>query len=171
MKKTFVAILMGSDSDLPVVRDALETLEEFGVPFEVNVFSAHRSPEETVSYVKKAEAQGASVFIAAAGGAAHLPGVVAAYTTKPVIGIPILSKSLGGTDSLYSIVQMPPGIPVASVGINAAKNSALLAVQILALSDVRLAKALTAYKMKLKNNILEKNKLFREKGWKTYGIK
>ncbi len=171
MKKPFVAVLMGSDSDLPVVREALETLEEFGVPFEINVFSAHRSPEDTVSYVKSAQTRGVRVFIAAAGGAAHLPGVVAAYTTMPVIGIPILSKSLGGIDSLYSIVQMPPGIPVATVGINAAKNAALLAIQILGLSDIRLTEALSAYKVKLKKNILEKNKVFQTKGWKTYGIK
>lgn len=168
MKKTFVAVLMGSDSDLPVVRGALETMEEFNVPFEVHVFSAHRSPDDTVLYIRDSKA---SVFIAAAGGAAHLAGVIAAHTVCPVIGIPVLSKSLAGADSLYSTVQMPPGVPVATVGINASKNAALLAIQILAVSDGRLALALKAYKVKLKKSIQEKNNQLQTKGWKSYGDK
>ena len=169
MHKPSVSILMGSDSDLSVVRDALTTLEQFGIEFDVKVLSAHRSPEDTVSYVKKSDKGGILVFIAAAGGAAHLAGVVAAHTTRPVIGIPILSKSLGGADSLYSTVQMPPGVPVATVGINAAKNAAILAIQILATKDEHLAKRLKIYKQDLQKGVREKNEAIGRAGWEKYG--
>lgn len=169
MDKPKIAILMGSDSDLPVVRDALATLEQFRVPFEVRILSAHRSPDDTVAYVKKAVKNGILLFIAAAGGAAHLAGVIAAHTTIPVIGIPIQTKSLGGVDSLYSTVQMPPGVPVATVGINAAKNAALLAIQILALTNTALAKQLKLYKSKLAKGVREKNNMLSRVGWKKYG--
>ena len=169
MHKPTVAILMGSDSDLSVVRDALITLEQFGVEFDVKVLSAHRSPEDTVAFVKKSDNGGVLVFIAAAGGAAHLAGVVAAHTTRPVIGIPILSKSLGGADSLYSTVQMPPGVPVATIGINAAKNAALLAIQILAIKDEHLTKRLKVYKQDLHKGVRQKNETLAQVGWKKYG--
>ncbi len=169
MEKPKIAVLMGSDSDLPGVKDALDTLEQFHILFEVRIFSAHRSPEDTVRYVKKAEARGIRVFIAAAGGAAHLPGTVAAYTTLPVIGIPMHTKTLSGLDSLYSIVQMPPGVPVATVGISAAKNAALLAIQILALSDAHIAEKLDQYKKHLRKGVLEKNAALGRLGWRKYG--
>lgn len=169
MSKPRVAVVMGSDSDLSVVKEALSVFERFGIPFDVGVFSAHRTPEETIAHIQKMEKAGVSVFVAAAGGAAHLPGVIAAYTTKPVIGLPIYTNALQGVDSLYSIVQMPPGVPVATVGINGAKNAALLAVQILALSDTRLAKALKTYKNDLKRSVREKNAALHSMGWKKYG--
>ncbi|HRC84825.1 MAG TPA: 5-(carboxyamino)imidazole ribonucleotide mutase [Thermoanaerobaculia bacterium] len=144
-----VGILMGSDSDWPVLEDAYRTLESFGVGAEVRVLSAHRRPEEVAQYARSAAARGLSVLIAAAGGAAHLPGVVAALTHLPVIGIPVQSKDLGGLDSLLSIVQMPSGVPVATMGINRAANAALFALQILATADPRLAERLLAYKVEL----------------------
>lgn len=171
MNNPRVAVLMGSDSDLGVVKAALTTLEEFTISFDLQVLSAHRTPEDTVSYVKKMEGEGVEVFIAAAGGAAHLPGVIASYTTKPVIGIPVATPALGGVDSLYSIVQMPPGVPVATVGINAAKNAAILAVQMLAVGDDRLKKSLLLYKRDLANCVREKNRALSRAGWKKYDNK
>lgn len=142
-----VGIVMGSDSDLPVMREAAKTLEKFGLGFEVAVLSAHRTPEEAAEYARTAAARGIGVIIAGAGGAAHLPGVLAAYTTLPVIGVPLDGgKALGGVDALYSIVQMPPGVPVATVGINGARNAALLALSILALGDHGLAQALHRFR-------------------------
>lgn len=142
-----VGVIMGSDSDLPVMREALTTLEQFGVGFEVAVLSAHRTPEEAAEYAKTAAGRGLGVIIAGAGGAAHLPGVLAAYTTLPVIGVPLdAGKGLGGVDALYSVVQMPPGVPVATVGINAARNAALLAISILSLGDGRLREALRDFR-------------------------
>jgi 5-(carboxyamino)imidazole ribonucleotide mutase len=135
------------------MEQAAKMLEGFGVPYEAHAYSAHRSPELVRQYVGKAAAKGVRLFIAAAGGAAHLAGVVAAHTTMPVIGVPIESKSLKGLDSLLSTVQMPPGVPVATVGIDAATNAAILAVQCLALSDERLAKALMAYKQQLEDKV------------------
>lgn len=146
---SFVAILMGSDSDREVVKKAEDTLKEFGVDFETNVISAHRKPEALSAYVKDADARGAAVFICAAGMAAALPGVTAALTAKPVIGIPIASGGLGGLDSLLSIVQMPPRVPVATVAVNGAQNAALLAVQILATADVALAERYADFKRTL----------------------
>lgn len=170
MDKPKIAVLLGSDSDLPVARDALATLDEFHVPFDVRIFSAHRSPDDTVTYVKKATSSGVLLFIAAAGGAAHLAGVIAAHTTLPVIGIPIQTKSLRGVDSLYSTVQMPPGVPVATVGINAAKNAGLLAIQILAVGDARLTKQLKTYKTQLAKGVRKKNAALERLGWKKYDI-
>ena len=144
-----VGILMGSDSDWPVMEQAAKTLESFGVACETRVLSAHRSPELVREYATTAGARGVKVIIAAAGGAAHLAGVLAAHTTLPVIGVPIESKSLKGLDSLLSTVQMPKGVPVATVAIDGAANAAILAVQCLALSDQRLAKELVAHKRRL----------------------
>jgi len=155
-----VNILMGSDSDLPVMQKTLEMLSLFDVSCEVTVASAHRTPENVHRHVKTAEKKGAKVFIAAAGGAAHLAGVVAAYTTRPVIGVPIPTGLAGGLDSLLSTVQMPSGVPVATVacGGGGAANAALLAIQILALSDERLADELVQYKDHLKENVKSKNR-------------
>lgn len=163
-----VAILMGSDSDLPVVSEAAKVLEEFGVAYEMHVLSAHRTPEDAVGYIKKSEDEGVKVIIAAAGGAAHLAGVCAGHFAGPVIGIPIKSKSLEGADSLYSTVQMPPGIPVATVGINGAKNAGLLAVQILSVGSEELKSKMKNYKKNMKESILKKDKKLQELGYKKY---
>jgi 5-(carboxyamino)imidazole ribonucleotide mutase len=154
----FVAVLMGSDSDLPTLRATLEVLEEFGVPFEVAVRSAHRTPTETERYVHDAESRGCAVFIAAAGLAAHLAGVVAAHTLRPVIGVPMEGGPLNGIDALLSTVQMPGGIPVACVAIGkaGAKNAAYLAAQILSLGDPALAERLQAERRKNADAILAK---------------
>jgi len=156
--KPIVGIIMGSDSDLPVMEKAFEVLDYFKIQFEVRILSAHRSPKEHAEYSASAERRGIKVIIAAAGGAAHLPGVTAAHTTLPVIGIPIKSKALNGMDSLLSIVQMPSGVPVATVAINGAKNAALLATQIIALSDKTLKQTLKRYKQKVKKESMDKNK-------------
>jgi 5-(carboxyamino)imidazole ribonucleotide mutase len=144
----FVAILMGSESDRDVMKRAEEALHDFGVPYETNVMSAHRKPLALVAYVQEAEGRDAAVFICAAGMAAALPGVVAAHTAKPVIGVPIQSGGLGGLDSLLSIVQMPKGVPVATVAVNGAQNAALLAVQILATADADLANRFEDFKQR-----------------------
>ena len=144
-----VAILMGSDSDWPVMQQAAETLTRFGVSCEARVLSAHRSPDLVRRYVTSASSRGMRVFIAGAGGAAHLAGVIAAHTILPVIGVPIESKSLKGLDSLLATVQMPSGVPVATVAIGGAANAAILAVQYLALGDARLQRALVAHKRRL----------------------
>ena len=148
---------MGSDSDWPTLKAAADVCAEFQVPCEAKVISAHRTPKDLEAYASTAEQRGLRVIIAGAGGAAHLPGVTAAFTTLPVVGVPIESKSLKGLDSLLSIVQMSPGVPVATVGIGAAKNAGLLAVQILATSDARLQKALREFKEKLANESRAKN--------------
>jgi len=153
-----VGILMGSDSDWPVMKGAADALAEFGVISEAKVISAHRDPHGLEEYASTAGKRGLRVIIAGAGGAAHLPGVTAAFTTLPVIGVPIESKSLKGLDSLLSIVQMPPGVPVATVGIGAARNAGILAAQILAAGDERLQKALTEFKQKLAAESRAKNK-------------
>lgn len=155
MKK--VAIIMGSDSDLPVVEKAIDALRDFGVPYEVHVYSAHRTPVETRDFVIGAEENGFGVIIAAAGMAAHLAGAVAANTVLPVIGIPVSAKKLDGLDALLSTVQMPSGIPVATVAIDGAKNAAILAMQILALSDKELSLKLKADRQKSSETVLEKN--------------
>lgn len=155
MDKPLISIIMGSDSDLPVLKDAAKTLEEFAVTFEIKIISAHRNPAGLNQYCQSAQDKGVKIFIAAAGGAAHLAGVIAAHTTLPVIGIPVKAWSLEGLDSLLSTVQMPPGVPVATVGINGAKNAAILAIQILALSDDNLKNKLSGYKQKWKE-LLEK---------------
>ncbi len=141
-----VGIAMGSESDLPTMRAAAEVLRDFGVPFEMRVLSAHRTPEAMTDYARSARERGLRVIVAGAGGAAHLPGMIAASTTLPVIGVPVQTRTLNGLDSLLSIVQMPGGVPVATVAIGGAKNAGLLAVQILATTDERLADALAAFR-------------------------
>mgnify|MGYP001583985348 FL=1 len=155
--KTQVAIIMGSDSDLVIMSEAAKFLEELQIPYVLNILSAHRSPDETADFAKKAKNTGIKVIIAAAGGAAALPGSIASQTSLPVIGVSIKSTSLEGLDSLLSMVQMPPGVPVATVGINSAKNAAILASQILALSDSEISQKLENFKNNMKKNILEKS--------------
>ncbi len=145
---SFVAILMGSESDRDVMKRAEEALADFGVASETNVISAHRKPEALVAYIKAAEGRGVKVFICGAGLAAHLPGVTAAHTSRPVIGVPIESGGLGGMDALLAVVQMPKGVPVATVAVNGAQNAGLLAVQILATGDAELAKRFEEFKRK-----------------------
>ncbi len=142
MSQAVVGVIMGSKSDLPTMQAAIDTLIEFGVPHEVKVVSAHRTPEMMFDYAQSARERGLRVIISGAGGAAHLPGMVASLTTLPVIGVPVETKSLAGADSLYSIVQMPAGVPVATVGIGNAKNAALIALRILAGTDSKLAEKL-----------------------------
>ena len=156
--RILVGILMGSDSDWPTMKAAADALAEFGVASEAKVISAHRTPKDLEQYATGAAGRGLRVIIAGAGGAAHLPGVTAALTTLPVIGVPIESKSLKGLDSLLSIVQMPPGVPVATVGIGAAKNAGILAAQILAVGDERLSAALSKFKERLAEESRAKNK-------------
>lgn len=160
MSKVLVSIVMGSDSDLEIMREAAKSLEEFGIGYEIDVTSAHRSPDRTAEYAKKAADRGIRVIIAGAGGAAHLAGVIAAHTTLPVIGVPIPSTSLNGMDSLLATVQMPAGIPVATVAIGkpGATNAGILAAQILGLSTVGIAKKLEAHKEKLANSVDEKSR-------------
>jgi len=156
MKK--VAVVMGSDSDLPVVSGAIKQLKELGIPVVGRVISAHRTPAEAEEFARTARENGFGVIIAAAGKAAHLAGVLAAYTTLPVIGIPIKTSDLGGLDSLLSMVQMPKGIPVATVAIDGAQNAGLLAAQILAVSDEILAEKLAIFKAEMRNGVIEKDK-------------
>ena len=154
--KPIVSIIMGSTSDLPVLEKAAKLFDEFEIPFELNALSAHRTPEEVTAFATSAQERGLKVIIAAAGMAAHLPGVIAAQTTVPVIGVPIKS-TLEGMDALLAIVQMPPGIPVATVGINGGLNAAILAIQMLALSDEKIAAKLEAYKKNLAKKIVKAN--------------
>ncbi len=155
-KNPLVGIIMGSKSDLPVMQDAADILKEFGVEFEITVVSAHRTPERMFSYAKEAAGRGLKVIIAGAGGAAHLPGMVASITTLPVIGVPVKSSnSIDGWDSILSILQMPNGIPVATVALNAAKNAGLLATQILATADESLVQRMQAYKDDLRKKVEE----------------
>jgi len=157
-----VAVIMGSDSDLPVMRKAMEILQEFGVGCEVSVASAHRTPDKVAELARGAAERGISVIIAGAGMAAALPGAVAAHTQLPVIGVPLSGPALGGVDALYAIVQMPPGVPVATVGIDAAANAGLLAVQMLALSDATLAQKLSAYRQEMAARVEEKSRNVQE---------
>lgn len=166
--KPLVGILMGSDSDLPVMQDAAKVLEEFGIGCEVHTLSAHRTPEVVVEYVTKSEASGYKVFICGAGGAAHLAGVVAAHTALPVIGVPIMNKTTAGVDALFATVQMPPGIPVATVAINGAKNAGILAAQIIGSGDIDVRAKVTAYKEKMAKDITAKDTELQEKGFKKY---
>jgi 5-(carboxyamino)imidazole ribonucleotide mutase len=158
---------MGSDSDLKVMSEAAKVLEEFGVAFEITVLSAHRTPDRAHKYSKTAASRGLKVIIAGAGGAAHLAGVLAAFTTLPVIGVPINSK-LNGVDSFVSTLQMPPGIPVATVAIDGAKNAGILAVEILATSDKNLANKLEGYKKKMAKDVNIKAKKLEKEGYKKY---
>jgi len=164
MTNPLVSIVMGSDSDLEVMREAANTLKSFAIPYEIDVTSAHRSPARTALYAREAAARGVKVIIAGAGGAAHLAGVIAAETTLPVIGVPISATSLNGLDSLLAIVQMPAGIPVATVAIGkaGATNAAILAAQMLALADPALAAKLTTHKEKLARGVEEKSRKLRE---------
>ena len=166
MKK--VAVIMGSDSDLPVVEKAFAVLDEYGVPYEAHVMSAHRTPEAVASFVKNARANGFGVIIAAAGMAAHLAGVCAASTTLPVIGIPVRGGMLDGLDALLSTVQMPTGIPVATVAINGGANAGLLAAKILATSDAELLAKLKDYSNSLKEAVQKKDAKLQEVGYKNY---
>ena len=163
-----VGIVMGSDSDMPVMAKAADILEELGIPYEMTVISAHREPDVFFEYAKSAEEKGFKVIIAGAGMAAHLPGMCAAIFPMPVIGIPMLTTSLGGRDSLYSIVQMPSGIPVATVAINGGANAGLLAAKILATSDAELLGKLKAYSTKLKEQVETKDAKLQEIGYKAY---
>ena len=160
MSKTLVSIVMGSDSDLEIMREAGKALDEFGIAYEIDVTSAHRSPERTAKFAREAAANGIRVIIAGAGGAAHLAGVIAAHTTLPVIGVPIPSTSLNGLDSLLATVQMPAGIPVATVAIGkpGATNAGILAAQMIGLADAAVAKKLEAHKEKLARGVEEKSK-------------
>lgn len=158
-----VGILMGSDSDLEVMEEAAKVCEEFGVGYEMHVLSAHRSPDDTAQFAKQAHQKGLQVIIAGAGGAAHLAGVVAAHTPLPVIGIPVKSKALQGQDSLLSMVQMPPGIPVATVAIDGGRNAGLLAIQILAVKDTELFARMVKFKEDLAKATLEKDRKLQER--------
>ena len=158
-----VGIVMGSDSDLPVVEKAINVLKEYGVPFEVHVYSAHRTPVEAKEFAQNARANGFGAIIAAAGMAAHLAGAIAANTTLPVIGIPVKSKNLDGIDALLSTVQMPTGIPVATVAIDGAANAAMLSIQILAVTDETLAARLDKARLEGAEKVLEKNRAIEDK--------
>jgi phosphoribosylaminoimidazole carboxylase PurE protein len=163
MNKPLVSIVMGSDSDLEIMREAAKSLDDFGIAHEIDVTSAHRSPDRTAEYARKAAGRGIRVIIAGAGGAAHLAGVIAAHTTLPVIGVPIPSTPLQGMDSLLATVQMPAGIPVATVAIGraGATNAGILAAQILGVADAAIAKKLEAHKAKLARSVEEKSKKLR----------
>jgi 5-(carboxyamino)imidazole ribonucleotide mutase len=163
-----VAIIMGSDSDLPVMQPAAEFLKSFGIPFELTIVSAHRTPQRLVSYATKAKERGFKVIIAGAGGAAHLPGMVASLTTLPVIGVPIKSpNSLDGWDSILSILQMPSGIPVATVALNAAKNAGILAATILGAFDEKISEKISAYKKTLEAEVSGKIAKMKKDGWEN----
>lgn len=168
MTQPLVGIIMGSDSDLPTMQGAIAACEEFKVPHEVGIVSAHRTPDRMVDYAKQAHLRGLKVIIAGAGGAAHLPGMVAALTPLPVIGVPVASRHLQGIDSLYSIVQMPAGIPVATVAIGNARNAGLLAVQILASHDPDLLAQVQRYRQSLADSVMEKQAKLDEVGYKKY---
>ena len=163
-----VAVIMGSDSDLPSLHPAVEVLEQLGVAVEVRVLSAHRTPLEMVSFARAARERGFKVIVAGAGGAAHLPGMVAALTTLPVIGVPVQSKALSGVDSLHSIVQMPGGIPVATVAIGGGLNAGLLAAQILAVQGGELAERLEAYRLQLHDTVVGKDSRLKDLGSRVY---
>ena len=168
MNQPTVGIIMGSDSDLPTMKDAIEVCEEFNISCEVAIVSAHRTPERMVEYAQTAHQRGLKVIIAGAGGAAHLPGMVASLTPLPVIGVPVPSRHLQGIDSLYSIVQMPAGIPVATVAIGNSKNAGLLAVQILAVSQPELLDRVLAYRKNLSESVMNKQNQLENVGYQNY---
>ncbi|HEY9625877.1 MAG TPA: 5-(carboxyamino)imidazole ribonucleotide mutase [Coleofasciculaceae cyanobacterium] len=168
MTQPAIGIIMGSDSDLPTMQAAIAVCEEFGVPYEVAIVSAHRTPERMVEYAQTAHLRGLKVIIAGAGGAAHLPGMVAALTPLPVIGVPVASKHLQGLDSLYSIVQMPSGIPVATVAIGNAQNAGLLAVQILSSHQPELLEKVQRYRQSLKEMVMKKQEKLEAIGYRQY---
>lgn len=166
--KPLVGIIMGSDSDLPVMKDAAEILDQLEVPYELTVVSAHRTPDRLVNYAKTARSKGIKVIIGGAGGAAHLPGMVASMTSLPIIGVPVKTKTLNGLDSLYSIVQMPPGIPVATVAINGAKNAGILAASIVGISDDKVLDRVEQYKKDLEIMVLDKAEKLEEVKYQKY---
>jgi 5-(carboxyamino)imidazole ribonucleotide mutase len=168
MSKPLVGIIMGSQSDLRVMKEAAEVLEELGVAYELTIVSAHRTPMRMVSYAGSARTRGLKVIIAGAGGAAHLPGMIASMTSLPVIGVPVKSSnSIDGWDSILSILQMPAGVPVATVALDGARNAGILAAQILGSSDRRIGKKLDKFKVNLKRKIESAAKLIESKGWKS----
>jgi 5-(carboxyamino)imidazole ribonucleotide mutase len=168
MTSPLIGIIMGSDSDLPTMTAAIEICAQFKIPYEVAIVSAHRTPERMLEYAQTAHQRGLKVIIAGAGGAAHLPGMVASLTPLPVIGVPVQTKTLQGVDSLYSIVQMPAGIPVATVAIGNATNAGLLAVQILATQDSELLAQVQSYRQSLKQMVLDKQARLEEVGYGNY---
>ena len=163
-----VGIIMGSDSDLPVMKEAADFLEEMRIPYELTIVSAHRTPKRLYEYAETAIERGLSIIIAGAGGSAHLPGMVASITTLPVIGVPIKTKALNGVDSLHSIVQMPAGIPVATVAINGAKNAGILATSILSINNKEIADKLSVYKEILCTMVIDKAKKLEKLGYEAY---
>ncbi|MFN4810772.1 MAG: 5-(carboxyamino)imidazole ribonucleotide mutase [Bacteroidota bacterium] len=168
MKSPQVGIIMGSDSDLPTMQGAADMLNQFGISYELTVVSAHRTPERMMEYAGKAKERGLKVIIAGAGGAAHLPGMVAAITTLPVIGVPIKSSnSIDGWDSVLSILQMPNGVPVATVALNASKNAGILAAAILSTADENLSNKLADYKKGMEDEVVSKVNRLKEEGWKN----
>ena len=168
MENIDVAIIMGSDSDLPIMSDAAKFLEDIGLSYEMKILSVHRCPDEAIDYAKSLKEKNVKAIIAGAGGAAHLPGIFAAINVCPVIGVPIHSKTLNGLDSLYSIVQMPSGIPVATVAINGAKNAAILATQIIGTSNDNVRNKLEEYKLSLKDGVIKKDKKLQDVGYENY---
>ncbi len=168
MSKPAVGIIMGSQSDLKVMKEAAEFLEEMKIPFELTIVSAHRTPQRMMDYASTARTRGLKVIIAGAGGAAHLPGMVASLTSLPVIGVPVKSSnSMDGWDSILSILQMPSGVPVATVALNAAKNAGILAAQIIGVDNAALAKKLDGFKNDLKKKVEESAKIIGKKGWRV----
>lgn len=168
MQKPMVGIIMGSDSDLTVMEEAAKILDSFGISYELTIVSAHRTPDRLFKYASNAVSKGLKVIIAGAGGSAHLPGMVASLTALPVIGVPIKTKNLDGLDSLLSIVQMPPGIPVATVAVNGAKNAGILASSILGVSDLEIQKKIIEYKESLKKSVEEKAEKLEKVKYKNY---
>ena len=167
-KNIDVAIIMGSDSDLPIMSDSAKFLDDMGISYEMKILSVHRCPDEAIEYAKGLKERDVKVIIAGAGGAAHLPGIFAAINTCPVIGVPIHSKTLSGLDSLYSIVQMPSGIPVATVAINGAKNAAILAAQIIGSSNTDIQNKIASFKASLKDAVMKKDAKLQEVGYENY---
>lgn len=163
-----IGIIMGSDSDLPVMKESAEILDQLGIDYELTVVSAHRTPEKLFQYGKEAHERGLKVIIAGAGGAAHLPGMIASLTPLPVIGVPVKSRSMSGLDSLYSIVQMPPGVPVATVAINGSKNAGILAAQIIGVNNPDVLKKVESYKESLKDMVEKKAKQLEDIGYDEY---
>lgn len=168
MEKPVIGIIMGSDSDLSVMKKAAETLDQFNVPYEMTIISAHRTPDKMIEYTRSAKERGIKVLIAGAGWAAALPGMVAALTPLPVIGVPLSSKYFGGMDALYSVVMTPPGVPVATVAVDGAKNSALLAMKIIAVNDEELSKKLEDFSEDMKNSVEKKADKLENLKYKAY---
>ena len=171
MNQPLVGIVMGSDSDLPVMKDAAAVLDEFGIPWEIVISSAHRVPDKTAAYARNAAERGLKVIIAGAGGAAHLAGVIAGHTPLPVIGVPVASGAMNGVDALYATVQMPPGIPVATVAINGARNAGILAAQVIGAGQTEVREKITAFKGKMARRVEAKSEQLQELGIEGYLFK